>query len=100
MPAETRNPAFGRMISDFVRQRGSSTLPPRDMERLRDYLVSRFHLGHFPHLRGGGIDWQGLAEAAGVEPEPLLAAKQVFRRGSKPYAASSRSPHLRPAPQH
>lgn len=81
MQRELRNPAFARMISDYVRLRGATALPPRAVEKLRAHLVDLFETGQPPPVRGRGIDWGELAADAGIEPEVLDAAGHALRPG-------------------
>ncbi|RAK51322.1 hypothetical protein DJ018_15370 [Phenylobacterium deserti] len=75
------NPAFPRMISDYVRLRCAELLPPRAVEALRNYLVDLFHRREMPPACGRGIDWPALAAAARIDEEQLEAAKQALRPG-------------------
>ena len=92
MSVERRNPAFPRMISDFVRQRGATTLPPRTVEQLRLYLVDLFHRGEPPPARGRGVDWPALAAAAGIEPALLDSARDALRPGIEALRRELRKP--------
>lgn len=69
------------MISDFVHLRAAPVLPPRDVERLRLYLVDLFHRRQQPPARGRGLDWPKLAEEAGLDAEFSPAARAVLRPG-------------------
>lgn len=90
-----RNPAFGRMISDFVRLRGPQVLGPRDVEHLRSHLVEAFETGSRLPSRGRGIDWRRLADEAGVDGDALLAGKDLLRPGLEALRRELRKPHAR-----
>ncbi|MDP3658531.1 MAG: hypothetical protein Q8R27_00665, partial [Phenylobacterium sp.] len=93
---EHRNPAFGRMISDFVRQRGPAVLPPRAVEQLRAYLVDLFRRGEPPPARGRGLDRPAIAAACGVEPRLLEPARETLRPGLEALRRELRKPVAKP----
>jgi hypothetical protein len=86
------------MISNFVRLRGPLVLPPRDVEALRDHLVALFHDdGRLP-CRGAGLDWRSLAANAGIDPETLLAGRDVLPPGLEAMRRELRKRPSRPPP--
>jgi hypothetical protein len=81
MTDQKPNPAFARMISDFVRKRGAAVLQPRDVERLRQHVLRLLaEVQALPSI-GAGIDWERLAADAGIDAELLVAAKEDLRPG-------------------
>jgi hypothetical protein len=95
---ERRNPAFARMISDFIRLRGPLVLPPRDVEALRDYLVAVYNGdGRLP-CRGAGLDWRTIAASAGIDAETLIAGREALRPGLEAMRRELRKRPSRPPP--
>jgi hypothetical protein len=91
------NPAFARMISDFVRKRGAAVLPPRDVELLRQHLLRLLAEVQPLPLIGTGIDWRRLAADAGVDAELLAGAWENLRPGLEALRREIRVRPTRPA---
>lgn len=96
------NPAFARMISDYVKLKGPAVLPPRSIELLRLYLVELFHRREPPPARGKGLDWSAIAEAAGLGDALTQEARVALRPGIEALRrelrkAPRRPPRQRPA---
>lgn len=92
---DKRNPAFPRMISDFVRQRGVDLLSPREIERLRIYLVDLLRRNRRLPSQGSGINWRAIAVACEIEPEVLLRARAKLRPGLEALRRELRKPCAR-----
>jgi hypothetical protein len=69
MTERRRNPAFPRMISDFVRLRTVDLLAPREVESLRAFLIQVFQDEERLPSRGSGINWQEIAARCEIDPE-------------------------------
>jgi hypothetical protein len=85
------------MISDFVRQRGTDFLSPREVEQLRVYLVDILRFDGRVPGRGSGIDWQAIALACDIEPLALISARERLRPGVEALRREMRKPPGRPA---
>lgn len=81
MTTSARRAAFPRMIEQFLRQRGASVLPPRDLERLGSYLRSLIKAAVLPPRARGRPDWKEIAAACGVDADALIAAGSVLDPG-------------------
>ena len=81
MTTNARRAAFPRMIDQFLRQRGASVLPPRDLERLGCYLRGLIKEAVLPPRAGGRPDWNEIAVASGVDADALAAAGSVLEPG-------------------
>jgi hypothetical protein len=81
MSQERRNPAFPRMISDYLRRRAAPVLPPRVVEVLREHLLNLLARGEPLPSRGKTIDWRSLAADCGLEEELLYSVREVLRPG-------------------
>ena len=81
MTTSARRAAFPRMIEQFLRQRGASVLPPRDLERLGNYLRTLINEAVVPPRAGGHPDWEAIAAACGVGGDALAAAGSVLEPG-------------------
>ncbi|MFU0505612.1 hypothetical protein [Pseudaminobacter sp. NGMCC 1.201702] len=81
MTTNARRAAFPRMIDQFLRQRGASVLPPRDLERLGCYLRGIIKEAVLPPRAGGRPDWNEIAVASGVNTDALAAAGSVLEPG-------------------
>lgn len=81
MMTTSRAPMTVRMLSDFCKKRISHVLPPRETERLRIYLVDLLTSGHYPPMRGTDLNWELIAVATELDPELLLAVRDVVRPG-------------------
>lgn len=81
MTTSARWAAFPRMIERFLRQRGASALPPRDLERLETYLRSLISENMLPPRVAGRPDWVEIAAACGIDAEALTSAVRVLEPG-------------------
>jgi hypothetical protein len=93
--SERRNPAFARMISDYVRIRGPRVLPPREVEQLRMYMIDLFRRGEPPPAHGRGLDWRQIAISCGVDEDLMNGARDELRSG---FEALRRELRKRPVP--
>lgn len=78
MAGSAKRAAFPRMISQFLRQRGATVLPPRDLERLDSYLQRLIRSGILPPRVGGRPDWQAIAEAVDLDQAALAEARATL----------------------
>ncbi|PWC79301.1 hypothetical protein TSH64_06795 [Azospirillum sp. TSH64] len=69
------NARFPRIIAQFCRQRAAAVFPPREVERLEEYLVDCFRSGKRPPMASTGWAWTEIATKCGIEPEHLRAKK-------------------------
>ena len=95
---ERRNPAFSRMISDFVKLRGPMVLSPRDVEKLRIHLIEVLRRNERLPSRGQGLDWRAIAEASGVDADALVRGRDVLRPGLEALRRELRKAPLNPPP--
>ncbi|MBI1198506.1 MAG: hypothetical protein GC203_11645 [Phenylobacterium sp.] len=65
-------------ISDFLRLRGPHVLPPREVERLRAWLVDLFYRGGTLPARGRGFRWNVIAERCDIDLGRLRAGRRVL----------------------
>lgn len=106
------NPRFPRIIATYVRQRLAPALPPRDVGRIEQYLLSSLRLGTLPPRSGSGWAWRSVARECEIELEtlkrhrrqlePILGALEreltrAPRRAGR--AAQSHEPQLKAAKQ-
>jgi hypothetical protein len=106
--SDRKNPRFARMISDYLRKRAAHSLPPRDVERLRGYLLGKLRLSEKLPAKGSGFDWDRIALETGVEVEllarvkdnlrPLLGAlrREIAQAPARRNVPTSRTPRSKP----
>jgi len=73
--------SFARKISEFCRKRISTLLPPREVERIRLYMVELTKRSEAPPTKGRGFDWITIAFACQIELEHVLAISTTLRPG-------------------
>lgn len=81
MTTSARRAAFPRMIERFLRQRGASALPPRDLERLATYLRGLISENVLPPRVAGRPDWTEIAATCGIDADALTSAGRVLEPG-------------------
>jgi len=71
------NPRFPRIITAYTRQRLAPLFPPREAQRIEDYLQTCFKLGTVPPKSGRGWSWGTIAGKCEVDPEGLSAQRRA-----------------------
>jgi hypothetical protein len=82
MTINAKRASFPRMMDQFLRQRGGSVLPPRDLERLSIYLRSLIlERSPPPRTAGARPDWTEIASSCGIDPDALINAGRALEPG-------------------
>ena len=75
MPSSAR-PITSRMISEYCRKRIAKTLPPRETESIRQYLIQLLDARVLPPRFGAHVDWSEIALEVDISADVLRSTQK------------------------
>lgn len=81
MTTSVRQASFPRMIDQFLRQRVAAILPPREFERVRNYLQGLITSRTLPPRHGSKTDWPAICAECEIALAQLESAESILEPG-------------------